>query len=117
MKREEIKRLLEESLENDDAVLSSAKQLEEKGISFDFSSDFHDKVMDRIFTAGVVVNREVEFLRSWNSAFMRIALTGAAAIVILLISIWLINGSFSVNSILGLNDTYDESIVCLLTGN
>ena len=82
-----------------------------------FGDDFREKVMDRLFTAGIVVNREVEFLRSWNSAFFRIALTGVAAIVILLISLYLVEGSFSLNSMLGLSDNYDESIVCLLTGN
>jgi hypothetical protein len=52
-----------------------------------------------------------------NYVFYRIALTGVAAIVILLISIYLMEGSVSINSFLGLGDTYDESIVCLLTGN
>lgn len=117
MKREEIKKLIEQSLTNVEADITSWKKLEEAGISYDFNEGFREKVMDRLFTAGVVVNREVEFLRSWNSAFMRIALTGVAAIVILIISIYLVDGSFSFNSILGLNDNYDESIVCLLTGN
>jgi hypothetical protein len=52
-----------------------------------------------------------------NFAFYRVALTGVAAIVLLLISIFLMEGSLSFNSFLGLKDNYDESIVCLLTGN
>jgi hypothetical protein len=52
-----------------------------------------------------------------NFAFYRIALTGVAAIIVLLVSIFLREGSFSFNSFLGLSDNYDESIVCLLTGN
>jgi len=63
------------------------------------------------------VNREMEFVRSWNLAFYRIALTGVAAIVVLLLSIYIMEGSVSFNSLLGLSDNYDESIVCLLTGN
>jgi hypothetical protein len=117
MKREEIKKLIEESLTHNETSGEHWQKLEEAGVSFTFGNDFHHKVMDRLFTAGMVVNREVEFLRSWNSAFFRIALTGVAAIVILLISMYLVEGSFSFNSILGLSDSYDESIVCLLTGN
>lgn len=117
MKREEIKKLIEQSLSQDEHSGESWKKLEEAGVSYTFANDFREKIMDRLFSAGVVVNREVEFLRSWNSAFYRIALTGVAAIVILLISLYLVEGSFSLNSILGLSDNYDESIVCLLTGN
>jgi hypothetical protein len=117
MKRDEVKKLIEESLSHNYNSGESWKKLEEAGVSYSFGSDFREKVMDRLFAAGITVNREVEFLRSWNSAFFRIALTGVAAIVILLISIYLAEGSFSLNSFLGLNDSYDESIVCMLTGN
>jgi hypothetical protein len=48
--------------------------------------------------------------------FYRIALTGVAAIVLLLISIFMMEGSVSFNSLIGLGSTYDESILCLLTG-
>jgi hypothetical protein len=74
-------------------------------------------VLDKLFLAGLSVSREVEFMKSMNFVFSRIALTGVAAIVVLLISIFLMEGSLSFNSFLGLNDSYDESIVCLLTGN
>jgi hypothetical protein len=43
-------------------------------------------------------------------------LTGIAAIVLLLISIYLKEGSISFNSFIGMGNIYDESIVCLLTG-
>jgi hypothetical protein len=52
-----------------------------------------------------------------NIAFYRIALTGVAAIVLLLISIFLSEGSLSFNTFLGMGESYDESIVYLLTGN
>jgi len=117
MKRERIKELIERSIVDDREGDETWRKLEEAGISYDFRPGFRERVIDRLFTAGIVVNREVEFLRSWNSAFLRIALTGVAAIIILVISIYLVDGSFTFNSILGLNDNYDESIVCLLTGN
>ena len=91
-------------------------KLEEAGVNYSFSEGFRDKVIDRIFNAAVTVNREVEFARSMDSVFFRIALSGVAAIVILLITIFLKEGSFSLNTFLGLSDSYNESIVYLLTG-
>jgi hypothetical protein len=117
MKRAELKELLIKSLSQEDTVGETAEKLKEAGVDFTFKPDFRDKVIDRLFTAGIVVNREVDFIRSWNFAFYRIALTGVAAIAVLLISIYMMEGSVSFNSLLGLSDNYDESIVCLLTGN
>jgi len=117
MKPSEIKDLIINSLDKDADTGSASKRIEEEVHSFDFSKGFSDKVLDKVFSAGVTVSREVEFLKSLNFVFYRIALTGAAAIVVLLISIFLMEGSLSFNSFLGVTDSYDESIVCLLTGN
>jgi hypothetical protein len=117
MNSSEIKKLLISSLNNDADTIEVSGKLQEEGISYNFSKGFGDKVIDKIFSAGVTVIREVEFVRNLNFAFYRIALTGVAAIVVLLISIFLMEGSISFNSFLGLSDSYDESIVCLLTGN
>lgn len=112
----EIKKLIISSLdENTDAVEISAK-LEQEGVNYTFSHGFGDRVLDKLFPAGLRVNREVEFVKYLNFAFYRIALTGVAAIVVLLISIFIMEGSLSLNTFLGLNDNYDESIVSLLTG-
>jgi hypothetical protein len=117
MKRAEIKELIINSLSPDLTSDASWKKLEEAGVNYSFSNNFRNKVLDRIFSAGITINREVEFIRTMNFAFYRIALTGVAAIVILLISIFLMEGSLSFNSFIGLSNGYDESIVCLLTGN
>jgi len=117
MKAPDIKKLIIGSLEKEADTSDISSLLEENGVSYDFSSNFGDKVIDKLFSAGVTVNREVEFLRSLNFAFYRIALTGVAAIIVLMISIFLMEGSLSFNSFLGLGDNYDESIVSLLTGN
>jgi hypothetical protein len=116
MKTEEVKKLMIRSLETDASPREIADQLENAGISYDFSNGFGDKVIRRIFSASLSVKREVEFVRNMNYVFNRIALTGIAAIVILLISIFVMEGSFSLNSILGLGNSYDESIICMLTG-
>jgi hypothetical protein len=117
MNQSEIKNLIIGSLNADADPLAVSGKLEQEGVSYDFSNKFGEKVLDRLYTAGYKVNREVEFVKSMNFAFYRIALTGVAAIVILLVSIFLMEGSLSFNSFLGLSDSYDESIVCLLTGN
>lgn len=117
MKQSEIKKLLISSMDVGADPVEASRKLEETGISYDFSKGFNDKVLDKIFSAGITINREVEFVKYMNFAFYRIALTGVAAIVILLISIFLMEGSLSFNSFLGLSNSYDESIISLLTGN
>lgn len=117
MKRSELKRLIIGSLDENADPKSAAVRLEEEGVSFDFSKGFIDKVIDRVASGADAVSREVEFSRSMRIVFNRIALTGVAAIVLLLISIFIGEGSFSFNSFLGLGNTYDEGIICLLTGN
>jgi hypothetical protein len=117
MTRTEIKELIIKSLSSDLSSEESWKKLKEAGVNYSFGENFSTKVLDRIFSTGITVNREIEFIRSMNFAFYRVALTGIAAIVILLISIFLMEGSLSFNSFIGLSNGYDESIVCLLTGN
>jgi hypothetical protein len=117
MDTSEIKKLILSSLQQDTDTSEIPGRMEKEGISYNFSEKFGDRVLDKLFSAGITVKREVEFIKYMNFAFSRIALTGVAAIVILLISIFLIQGSLSFNSLLGINDSYDESIVCLLTGN
>jgi hypothetical protein len=117
MKPEEIKELIINSLSPDTTSEENWKKLERAGVYYSFGKDFRNKVLDRIFSAGITVSREIEFVQSMNFVFYRIALTGMAAIIILLISIFLMEGSLSFNSFLGLKDNYDESIICLMTGN
>jgi len=105
------------SLSADNDPSEAARQLEDVGLHYDFSREFSSRVTDKLFSASSPVIRQVEFIRSMNYAFKRIALSGVAAIVLLLISIFLMEGSVSLNSILGLSDSFDESIICLLTSN
>ncbi len=116
MKRSEIKNHIIRSMESDVDPEDIARYLEDEGISYDFKKGFRNRVLNAIFTPAVIVKREAEFIRNMNYAFYRIALTGVAAIVLLIISIFIMEGSLSLNSFLGIGDTYDESIVCLLTG-
>jgi len=117
MNASEIKNMMLGSLKEEADTIEVARRLEEEGVSYNFSKDFGEKVLNKIYSAGLTLNREVEFVKYMNFAFYRIALTGVAAIVVLIISIFLMQGSLSINSLLGLHDNYDESIVSLLTGN
>jgi hypothetical protein len=117
MNTSEIKKLIISSLDANADTVEVSRILEEEGVTYKFSQDFGSNVLTRIFLADKAVKREVEFVKYMNFAFYRIALTGVAAIVILLISIFFMEGSLSLNSFLGISNNYNESIVCLLTGN
>jgi hypothetical protein len=117
MKISDLKELIIRSLDVESDPGKASGKLEEAGVAFRFREGFSDRVLDKVFAAGDTVVREMEFVRSLNSVFYRIALTGAAAIVLLLISIFIVQGSISMDSFLGLGNTNDESILCLLTGN
>jgi len=112
----EIKKLIIGSADNEADPKEIARKLEDEGVSFDFSNEFSTNVISRLFPGTLTVKRESEFGRNLNIVFYRIALTGVAAILILLISIFMMEGSISFNSFIGLGNTYDESILCLLTG-
>jgi hypothetical protein len=103
-------------MESDAAPEDIARYLEEEGVSYDFRKGFRDRVLDAVFKPAMIIKREAEFITNMNYAFNRIAITGVAAIVLLIISIFMMEGTFSLNSFLGIGDTYDESIICLLTG-
>jgi len=117
MKNSELKRLLLRSLDAEEEVNGFPGKMEMEGVSYDFSNEFNDKILAKLITPVATTVREMDFIKSLNLVFYRIALTGVAAIVLLLISIFLSEGSLSLNSFLGMSDTYDESIISMLTGN
>jgi len=117
MNSSEIKKLIISLLDTEAEPGEAARRLEEEGVLYSFRNGFSDRILQRISSPALKINREMEFVKYMNIAFYRIALTGVAAIILLLISIFMTEGSFSFNSFLGLSDSYDESIVCLLTGN
>jgi hypothetical protein len=117
MRPSEIKHMMISSLDSGKDTHGIYAELEKDGVNYDFSSHFDEKVINRLFGNKKAETMEVEFTRSMTHVFYRIALTGVAAIVLMLISIFLMEGSLSFNSFLGLGNSYDESTICLLTGN
>lgn len=117
MKASEFKNLLIMSLDRESDPVEASRLIRDAGAEYSFSHRFSEKITDKLFNKGNEIIREVEFVRNLNFAFYRIALTGVAAIVLLLISIFLVEGSLSFDSFLGLGNSSDESIYFLLTGN
>ena len=116
MNSSEIRKLIISSLENETENNRLTSLLQDE-MAYDFDDDFEKRVLERIFMDIPLTKSKPEFERSFNLAFYRIAFSGAAAIVILLISLFLKEGYLSFDSLLGLSDGYSESLVCLLTGN
>lgn len=117
MKISEFKDLMIRSLDRESDPQEAAWRIREEGVDYEFRDGFINRVMKGIYSTGSSVIRETEFVRNLTFVFYRIALPGIAAIVLLLISLFLMEGSISFNSFLGLGNTHDETILCLLTGN
>lgn len=115
MKAAEIKDLFDKALDPMSSTDNIPEKLEESGVIFDFKPGFDAKVTGRLFTAAPV-SREMEFVKTLYHVFTRIAVTGVAAILILLLSIFISEGTLSLDSFLGLSDSAEESMVFLLTG-
>ena len=105
------------ALEPEADVKHASEKIREAAGSYGFRKGFDEKVISLLSGTEGAIIREIDFTRTLNLAFYRIALTGVAAIVLLLISMFLTEGSLSFNTFLGMGDTYDESIVYMLTGN
>jgi len=116
MKHSEIKRMIISSLDNEADSLTTSSEIQE-ALALDFSDGFEDKVLGRLNDEMYVVKSDSEFNRKLSLAFYRVTFTAAAAIVLLMLSIFLKEGSLTFDSLLGVSDGYSESIVCLLTGN
>jgi len=116
MNSSEIKKLLISSLNTDGDTTELSARLEREGISYDFSEDFTDKVLNKIYETKVKVSREVDFVKSLNIAFYRMLSRGCCNCCAPYFNLPH-GGLLSFNSFLGLSDSYDETIVSLLTGN
>jgi len=118
MENSELKELIVNSLDSNADPAEASNRLQAEGVSFSFSDDFVGRVLDAVTATGLIAlnDNENEIAGSIRTIFYRIAIGGIAAILILFVSIVLSEGSFSLNSLLGLSNTYDESIISLLTG-
>ena len=117
MKPAELLKLIESGLHPEGRADLLSVRMRSEGVDYAFSKGFTDKVISRISEGVVVVNRQLDFARSLNSIFYRVAFAGVAAIIILLISIFISEGSLSLNSLVGISHDLDEGLIGLLTVN
>ena len=112
---ERLERLLSESFELRE---EKRKLLEMRGLisskQYSFSDDFQAKVMDRIAEESEPLILQPEFNRSLFTVFKRVALTGVAAILILFLSIYLSNDSFTLETLTGGDSYSDDNLVSYL---
>lgn len=114
----EEKILLNSALREDDSLRAEKEDTEKVihdlgNLRFGFREGFVDRVMDKIGTAnGKVV--EVDFSEQLFTFFKRIALAGAAAIILILLSIYISHGSLSKESVLGVQSMSDDNLVSYL---
>ena len=114
MKNKEIKSLIINSLgkENDNGKITL--ELLEK-VDYDFKKGFEKNVLAKILDRGKFIR--YEFDKRLRFAFKSVSIAAAAAIILMMISIFLNEGNLSVDSLLGVEDGYSESIVYVLMGD
>jgi len=114
MKPEEIKNLLLRSLtdeisENERLILEREALTDHK-----FSAGFRERLMSKIVAGKLIISSRRDMLRSFDRIFVRIALTGVAAILLLALSIFISQGSLSYDALLGIDDHVDDALLSLL---
>ena len=116
MKQEEINRLFSLITAEPDENDRSDMTLQMLRESYDFSPGFTARVLGRIHEEGRFLIHN-GLMITMNRLFIRIALSGAAAIILLVLSVYLSGGDLSFDTLLGLGNSTDEGMITLLSGN
>ncbi len=92
--------LLDEALQHSEELRKEKQEIEQmrtffSGQDTSFESGFADRVMERLETPAKTIEM--------YSIFKRVAITGIAAIIALLIAIYFIDGSLTLNAVLGIS--------------
>ena len=79
-----------------------------------FSDGFRNRVMQAVGDEkkGKVIS--MDFTRSFTSMFNRIAVAGVAAILLLVISLYISHGSLNINTITGVEPVSQDNLVSVL---
>lgn len=114
MKKDDLKELLLRSV-TDEISDSDRDILETSAIpEYSFSSSFRDKVLNMVAGINKTSLLRPDIFAGWNTAFLRIALSGAAAILLLALSLFISQGSLSYDTLLGLDTSVDQVMVSVL---
>ncbi|RLD88902.1 MAG: hypothetical protein DRJ09_07490 [Bacteroidetes bacterium] len=109
----EEQRLLEEALATNEAFRQEQKELEAlHNMLADYTPGFKPGFADRVLETALNItaaNGNMYFL------FKRFALTGVAAIIALLISVYLTDGNVSFDALLGLSDLSKDNLLLALS--
>lgn len=108
--------MLAESLKPESGSDAPYRVLKEAGVIYSFGPRFTERVLDSVFNQALVINRQLEFVRTLNNVFYKVAFAGVAAILLLLMSIFFMDGSLTFNSLVGISDSFDENLITLLAG-
>ena len=82
--------------------------------NYSFSDGFHNRVMQAVSDEkkGKVIS--MDFTRSFTSMFNRIAVAGVAAILLLVISLYISHGSLNVNTFTGVDPISEDNLISVL---
>lgn len=106
---------LQTALEENEELCAQQQQLLQMrallaGQQYHFASGFEDRVMETINQLQTKGGREVDFGTALSIAFRRIALSGVAAILVLLFVTYLNHHSLSLNAITGIENLNPEDV-------
>jgi len=111
----EEKTALEKALQNDESLRKEKELLEKTKQTLEtyspaFKENFSGKILENLFGEGITTQ-----IVDFYPVFKKVMLGGIAAVIALLISIYLTDGSFNTDALLGLSDlNSDEVIMALL---
>lgn len=96
---------------NDEEQLNQLQDLMGSSPTTPFSIDFTNEVMDRIEDEkGEVAPKDDELMNKLVYMFKRVALSGAAAILLLVAYTWVNDGSVSTDALLGISYLEDTDL-------
>ena len=116
MRPEELTKLLTQPVDDREGRGADSELLASLRNSYRFSPGFTARVLQAIGDPAQAV-RLNDLEARMVSMFMRIALSGAAAIILLAVSVFISGGTLSFDSLLGIGNSSVESMICLLSGN
>lgn len=106
---------LEEALNQSGELRSEQVKLRKiRSLLRDQQFSFRPGFMDRVVAQLVANAPEMELNRNIYYLFKRVAITGAAAIILLLLGIYLTMGTLNFDVILGVESLSDDSLVTFL---
>ena len=113
MNNAELKKLALKSLTEDISDSERAIIKSELITDYRFSDKFKERVIDIIDNNGLSLF-DYDFVLKLNSLFKRVAITGMVAIIALIVSIFISQGTLSIDTIIGIDTTVDDGLLSLL---